>query len=123
MYSLLSLRTYFTSGETETRAWTIKAGMLAPQARPATPFHPSPSPSNPVKTPNPQPRATLWPAQAAGVIHTDFERGFIRAETVGYEDYVESGSEKEAKAAGKWRSEGKDYEVQEGDVLLFRFNV
>ena len=90
-YSLLRLRTYFTSGETETKAWTIKEGMLAPQA--------------------------------AGVIHTDFEKGFIRAETIGYEDLVECGSEKEAKAQGKARSEGKEYVVQEGDVMLFRFNV
>ena len=90
-YTLLRLRTYFTSGETETKAWTIRAGMLAPQA--------------------------------AGVIHTDFEKGFIRAETIGYDDLVECGSEKEAKAQGKARSEGKEYEVQEGDVMLFRFNV
>ena len=90
-YDLLKLRTYFTSGETETKAWTIKEGFLAPQA--------------------------------AGVIHTDFERGFIRAETIGYEDLVACGSEKEAKAQGKARSEGKDYVVQEGDVMLFRFNV
>ena len=82
---------YFTSGETETKAWTIKEGMLAPQA--------------------------------AGVIHSDFEKGFIRAETVGYADYVAAGSEKAAKEAGKWRSEGKEYEVHEGDVMLFRFNV
>ncbi len=90
-YQLLKLRTYFTSGETETKAWTIKEGWRAPQA--------------------------------AGVIHTDFEKGFIRAETIGYEDLVECGSEKEAKAAGKARSEGKEYVVQEGDVMLFRFNV
>ena len=90
MYSLLRLRTYFTSGETETRAWTIREGMLAPQA--------------------------------AGVIHSDFEKGFIRAETVGYDDLVSSGGLKEAKEAGKVRSEGKEYVVQEGDVLLFRFN-
>jgi len=90
-YALLRLRTYFTSGETETKAWTIKEGMLAPQA--------------------------------AGVIHSDFERGFIRAETIAYNDLVECGSEKEAKAQGKARSEGKEYEVKEGDVMLFRFNV
>ena len=90
-YDLLKLRTYFTSGETETKAWTIKEGMLAPQA--------------------------------AGVIHSDFEKGFIRAETIGYADLVACGSEKEAKAQGKARSEGKDYVVQEGDVMLFRFNV
>jgi hypothetical protein len=91
VYALLKLRTYFTSGETETKAWTINSGMLAPQA--------------------------------AGVIHSDFERGFIRAETVGYEDLVAAGSMKDAKEAGKVRQEGKEYEVQEGDVLLFRFNV
>lgn len=90
-YSLLGLRTYFTTGPKETRAWTITAGMLAPQA--------------------------------AGVIHTDFERGFIRAETVGYEDLVTSGSMTAAKEKGLLRSEGKEYTVQEGDVMLFRFNV
>lgn len=61
--------------------------------------------------------------QAAGVIHTDFERGFIRAETIGYDDYIELGSEKAAKEAGKMRQEGKDYVVRDGDVMLFRFNV
>lgn len=61
--------------------------------------------------------------QAAGIIHTDFERGFIRAETIAYEDFVELGSEKAAKEAGKMRSEGKEYVVQDGDILLFRFNV
>ena len=61
--------------------------------------------------------------QAAGKIHTDFERGFIRAETIGYDDYITLGGEQGAKAAGKMRSEGKDYEVQDGDVILFRFNV
>lgn len=90
-YELLGLRTYFTTGPKETRAWTIKAGMLAPQA--------------------------------AGVIHTDFERGFIRAETVAYEDLVASGSMNAAKEKGLVRSEGKEYLVQEGDVMLFRFNV
>ncbi|MEY3866462.1 MAG: hypothetical protein RLZZ338_353 [Cyanobacteriota bacterium] len=90
-YELLGLRTYFTCGPKETRAWTIIAGMLAPQA--------------------------------AGVIHTDFERGFIRAETVAYKDLVASGSMNAAKEKGLVRSEGKDYVVQEGDVLLFRFNV
>jgi GTP-binding protein YchF len=90
-YELLGLRTYFTTGPKETRAWTIKAGMLAPQA--------------------------------AGVIHTDFERGFIRAETVAYEDLVTSGSMNAAKEKGLVRSEGKEYLVQEGDVMLFRFNV
>ncbi len=90
-YDLLGLSTYFTSGETETRAWTIKKGWKAPQA--------------------------------AGVIHNDFERGFIRAETISYEHLVQCGSEQEAKSKGLLRSEGKEYEVQEGDVILFRFNV
>jgi GTP-binding protein YchF len=90
-YELLGLRTYFTSGPKETRAWTIRAGMLAPQA--------------------------------AGVIHSDFERGFIRAETVAYADLTTHGSMAAAKEKGLVRSEGKDYTVQEGDVLLFRFNV
>lgn len=90
-YELLGLRTYFTTGPKETRAWTIKAGMLAPQA--------------------------------AGVIHSDFERGFIRAETVAYTDLVEAGSMAGVKEKGLLRSEGKDYLVQEGDVMLFRFNV
>jgi ribosome-binding ATPase len=90
-YELLGLRTYFTSGPKETRAWTITAGMLAPQA--------------------------------AGVIHSDFERGFIRAETVSYQDLVATGAMNAAKEKGLVRSEGKEYVVQEGDVLLFRFNV
>ncbi|MCS6814170.1 MAG: DUF933 domain-containing protein, partial [Cyanobacteria bacterium] len=90
-YDLLGLRTYFTTGPKETRAWTIRAGMSAPQA--------------------------------AGVIHTDFERGFIRAETVAYNDLVASGSMSAAREKGLVRSEGKDYIVQEGDVMLFRFNV
>ncbi|WP_416666603.1 redox-regulated ATPase YchF [Egbenema bharatensis] len=90
-YELLGLRTYFTTGPKETRAWTIHAGMSAPQA--------------------------------AGVIHSDFERGFIRAETVSYQDLVTTGSMNGAKEKGLVRSEGKDYTVQEGDVMLFRFNV
>lgn len=90
-YDLLGLRTYLTTGETETRAWTILAGMTAPQA--------------------------------AGVIHSDFERGFIRAETVSYQDLVDCGSMTAAREKGLVRSEGKDYIVQEGDVMLFRFNV
>ncbi len=61
--------------------------------------------------------------QAAGVIHTDFERGFIRAETIAYEDYVAFGGEAGAREAGRLRSEGKDYVVQDGDIMLFRFNV
>jgi len=90
-YTLLGLRTYFTTGPKETRAWTIEAGMLAPQA--------------------------------AGKIHTDFERGFIRAETVAYDDLVVSGSMGAAKEKGLIRSEGKEYVVKEGDVMEFRFNV
>jgi GTP-binding protein YchF len=61
--------------------------------------------------------------QAAGKIHSDFERGFIRAETIGFDDYITCKGEQGAKAAGKMRSEGKEYEVQDGDVILFRFNV
>lgn len=90
-YNLLGLRTYFTSGEKETKAWTIFAGMTAPQA--------------------------------AGVIHSDFEKGFIRAETVAYDDFVAAGSLAAAREKGLLRSEGKDYVVQEGDVMLFRFNI
>ncbi|MFS8781371.1 redox-regulated ATPase YchF [Synechococcus sp. W55.1] len=90
-YELLGLRTYFTSGPKETRAWTIPVGATAPQA--------------------------------AGVIHSDFERGFIRAETVAYADLVAAGSLNAAKEKGLLRSEGKDYVVQEGDVMHFRFHV
>lgn len=90
-YNLLNLSTYFTAGEKEVRAWTIKVGMTAPQA--------------------------------AGVIHTDFEKGFIRAEVIKYNDYVEFGSESACKEAGKLSVEGKDYVVENGDVMHFRFNV
>ncbi|MCX5945811.1 MAG: redox-regulated ATPase YchF [Cyanobacteria bacterium] len=90
-YRLLGLRTYFTTGEKETRAWTIQAGMTAPQA--------------------------------AGVIHTDFERGFIRAQTVSYSQLLEAGSLAEARNRGWLRSEGKEYVVAEGDVMEFLFNV
>lgn len=90
-YHLLGLRTFLTTGPKETRAWTIKAGMLAPQA--------------------------------AGAIHSDFERGFIRAETIAYTDLVTAGSTNAAKAKGLMRSEGKEYVVQEGDVMVFLFNV
>jgi hypothetical protein len=90
-YDLLGLRTFLTTGPKETRAWTIRAGMKAPEA--------------------------------AGTIHTDFERGFIRAETIDYDELVEAGSMNAAKEKGLVRSEGKDYVVQEGDVMLFRFNV
>ncbi len=90
-YQLLQLQTFFTAGEKEVRAWTVRRGATAPQA--------------------------------AGVIHTDFERGFIRAEVVAYEDFVACGGEAGARDAGKWRLEGKDYIMQEGDVVHFRFNV
>jgi GTP-binding protein YchF len=90
-YKLLGLRTYFTAGEKEVRAWTIREGDTAPKA--------------------------------AGKIHTDFERGFIRAETISYADYDEHNGEKGAKEAGKMRTEGKEYVVQDGDVMHFRFNV
>lgn len=87
-YELLGLRTYLTTGPQETRAWTIHAGMKAPQA--------------------------------AGVIHTDFEKKFIRAETVAYNDLIATGGMSAAKEKGLVRSEGKEYIVQEGDVMLFR---
>ena len=90
-YRLLGLITYFTAGEKEVHAWTIKDGTKAPQA--------------------------------AGKIHTDFERGFIRAETVAYDDLKACGSQQAAKEKGLVRSEGKDYVVKDGDVILFRFNV
>jgi len=90
-YALLGLRTFFTVGPKEARAWTFPAGAKAPQA--------------------------------AGEIHTDFERGFIRAETIAYDDYVALGGEAGAREAGKLRQEGKEYQVADGDVLLFKFNV
>ena len=90
-YELLNLRTYFTAGPNETRAWTFKEGTNAPGA--------------------------------AGIIHTDFEKGFIRAEVISFDDYVLFAGEIGAKEAGKWRLEGKDYVVQDGDVIHFRFNV
>jgi hypothetical protein len=90
-YQLLGLRTYFTAGEKEVRAWTIHAGDTAPKA--------------------------------AGVIHSDFERGFIKAETVAYRDLVACGTVAVAREKGLYRMEGKDYVVQDGDVLLFKFNV
>ncbi len=90
-YTLLGLSTYFTAGEKEVRAWTIKNGMSAPQA--------------------------------AGVIHTDFEKGFIRAEAFHFNDLIEHGTENAVKDAGKYRSEGKEYIVKDGDILFFRFNV
>jgi hypothetical protein len=90
-YTLLGLQTYFTAGEKEVRAWTVKQGATAPQA--------------------------------AAVIHTDFEKGFIRAEVVAYQDFVDNNGENGAKDVGKWRLEGKEYIVQDGDVIHFRFNV
>jgi len=89
-YELLGLQTYFTAGEKEVRAWTIKKGWKAPQA--------------------------------AGVIHTDFEKGFIKAEIVSYADLTRLGSVAAAREAGKYRLEGKDYMFADGDVALFRFN-
>jgi GTP-binding protein YchF len=90
-YHLLGLKTYFTAGEKEVRAWTIHAGDTAPRA--------------------------------AGVIHSDFERGFIKAETVAYDDLVLCGSVAAAREKGLYRMEGKEYVVADGDVLLFKFNV
>jgi len=90
-YALLGLDSFFTAGEKEIRAWTIRRGATAPQA--------------------------------AGVIHTDFEKGFIRVEVYRIEDLVELGSEAALKTAGKLRVEGKDYVVADGDVMHFRFNV
>lgn len=90
-YKLLGLISFLTSGEDETRAWTIKEGTKAPQA--------------------------------AGKIHSDFEKGFIRAECIDWELLLELGSYVKAKELGKVRSEGKDYVVKDGDVILFRFNV
>ncbi len=90
-YKLLNLITYFTAGEKEVRAWTVKVGSTAPQA--------------------------------AGVIHTDFEKGFIRAEVIKYEDYVKYESEAKVKEAGKLGVEGKGYIVQDGDIMHFLFNV
>ena len=91
VYHLLGLRTYLTTGEKETRAWTIHAGDKAPAA--------------------------------AGVIHSDFERGFIAAETIHFDDLVALGSLAKGREAGKLRIEGKDYVVKDGDVIEFRFNV
>jgi GTP-binding protein YchF len=91
VYHLLGLRTFFTTGEKETRAWTIHADEKA--------------------------------ASAAGAIHSDFERGFIAAETVHADDLIAAGSFAKAREAGKVRLEGKEYEVRDGDVILFRFNV
>jgi GTP-binding protein YchF len=90
-YELLGLKTFFTAGPKEARAWTFHSGAKAPQA--------------------------------AGEIHTDFEKGFIRAETIAFDDFVALGGEAGAREAGKLRQEGKDYLVQDGDVMLFKFNV
>jgi ribosome-binding ATPase YchF (GTP1/OBG family) len=90
-YELLGLKTFFTAGPKEARAWTVPAGAKAPQA--------------------------------AGAIHTDFEKGFIRAETIAYADYVALRGEAGAREAGKLRQEGKEYLVHDGDVMLFKFNV
>ncbi|MBU5670092.1 redox-regulated ATPase YchF [Peptoniphilus sp. MSJ-1] len=90
-YSLLGLISFLTTGEVETRAWTIRKGAKAPEA--------------------------------AGKIHTDMERGFIKADTVSYEDLINSGSTAAAREKGLIRSEGKDYVVEDGDVIVFKFNV
>ncbi len=90
-YALLGLETFYTTGEDESRAWTFRKGMKAPQT--------------------------------AGIIHTDFERGFIRAEVIKYADYVRLGSESACRDAGKLSIEGKEYVVQDGDIMHFRFNV
>ncbi|MCK5730649.1 MAG: redox-regulated ATPase YchF [Draconibacterium sp.] len=90
-YNLLNLKTYFTSGADESRAWTYTEGTKAPQA--------------------------------AGIIHTDFERGFIRAEVIKYNDYINLGSESACRDAGKIAVEGKEYVVKDGDIMHFRFNV
>ena len=90
-YDILKLRTFFTAGPLEIRAWTFTEGMRAPQC--------------------------------AGVIHTDFERGFIRAEVYHYDDLMEFESEKGIREAGRMRSEGKDYVMKDGDIVHFRFNV
>ena len=90
-YGLLGLQTYFTAGEKEVRAWTVRTGAKAPEG--------------------------------AGVIHSDFERGFIRAEIIGYDDFIACKGESGAKEAGKMRVEGKEYVMKDGDVVHFRFNV
>ena len=90
-YHLLNLKTFFTVGPDECRAWTFKDGMTAPQM--------------------------------AGIIHTDFERGFIRAETYSYDDMMIYKSENALREAGKIRQEGKTYQGQDGDIMFFKFNV
>jgi GTP-binding protein YchF len=90
-YSLLNLQTYFTAGEKEVKAWTIKKGMTAPEA--------------------------------AGVIHTDFQKGFIKAEVIKYNDFIKFGSENAVKEAGKLMVQGKEYILNDGDIMHFRFNI
>jgi ribosome-binding ATPase len=90
-YKLLNLQTFFTTGKDESRAWTFRKGMKAPQT--------------------------------AGIIHTDFEKGFIRAEVIKYPDYIKLGSDAACREAGKIAIEGRDYPVQDGDIMHFRFNV
>ena len=90
-YDILNLGTFFTSGPTETRAWTIKKNSLAPEA--------------------------------AGKIHTDFQKGFIRAEVIAFNDYISLKGSVNAKNEGKMRLEGKEYQVAEGDIVVFRYNV
>ncbi|MBH32188.1 MAG: redox-regulated ATPase YchF [Gammaproteobacteria bacterium] len=90
-YEILNLQTFFTSGEKETRAWTIERDSKAPDA--------------------------------AGKIHTDFKKGFIRAEVISFSDYIKDGGSLAAKNSGKMRLEGKDYMMQEGDVVVFRYNI
>ena len=90
-YHILGLRTFLTTGEKESRAWTFRTGSTAPEA--------------------------------AGRIHTDFQKGFIRAETIQWDQLLETGGWAQAKEEGKIRVEGKDYIVQDGDVMEFRFNV
>ena len=90
-YRILGLKTFFTAGPKEIRAWTIKNGYSAPNA--------------------------------AGVIHTDFEKGFIKAEVIDFKDFIECSGELKAKEKGKLRLEGKDYIVKDGDIIHFKFNV
>jgi len=90
-YRLLGLQTFFTAGEKEVRAWTVRTGSTAPQA--------------------------------AGEIHTDFQKGFIRAETIAFDDYIAGNGEQGAREAGRLRAEGRDYVMAEGDVVHFLFNV
>ena len=90
-YRILGLKTFFTVGSDEVRAWTFKDGMKAPEC--------------------------------AGIIHTDFQKGFIKAEVMSYEDLIKFGNEIKVKEAGKARLEGKEYIMQDGDICHFRFNV